>query len=120
MNAVGALDIVGAVLLLLGAALVLLAGIGLLRFPDVLTRASSGSKATGLGLTLVIVGVALVLATPRALVVLGLAALAQLVTAPVAGHVIARAAYRSGAPLWEGTHTDELAAHYATHPDEDA
>lgn len=118
MNPLAVLDVVGSVLLLVGAALILLAGVGLLRLPDVLTRASAGSKATGLGLTLLLVGAAMILATPRAVVVLGLAGLAQLVTAPVSGHVIGRAAYRSGAPLWEGTHTDELRDHYASHPDE--
>jgi multicomponent Na+:H+ antiporter subunit G len=29
-------------------------------------------------------------------------------TAPVGAHVIARAAYAVGVPLWEGTITDEL------------
>jgi len=116
MSAPDVVELLASILILLGAGLMLLAGIGLQRFPDVLTRANAAAKATGLGLAVLLAGAALSLATPRALAVLGLAVLVQLVTSPVAGHVIARAAYRSGAPLWEGTHTDELRDHYASHP----
>lgn len=109
------MTILGHGLLLLGAALVLLAGAGVLRFPDVLTRANAASKATGLGVAALLAGAALAIGTPRALVVLGLAVLVQLATSPVSGHVIGRAAYRSGAPLWSGTRGDELRDHYASH-----
>jgi multicomponent Na+:H+ antiporter subunit G len=34
------------------------------------------------------------------------------VTAPVAAHMIARAAYFSGVPLWEGTLSDDLEGRY--------
>lgn len=117
MSAAELLDLVGSVLVLLGAGLMLLAGIGLQRFPDVLTRANAAAKATGLGLAVLLAGAALALSSPRALVVLGLAVLVQLGTSPVSGHVIARAAYRSGAPLWEGTVADELRDFYASHPE---
>ena len=100
----------------LGSALVLLAAVGVLRFPDVLTRANAASKATGLGLAVLLLGVAVEVGTPRGWTVLGLAVALQLVTTPVAGHVLARAAYRSGAPLWEGTRSDDLRAYYRTHP----
>ena len=100
----------------LGAGLVLLASIGILRFPDVLTRANAASKATGLGLAVLLVGVAVEIGTSRGWTVLGLAVVLQLVTTPVAGHVLARAAYRSGAPLWEGTRSDDLREYYRTHP----
>jgi multicomponent Na+:H+ antiporter subunit G len=100
----------------LGVALILLAGIGVLRFPDVLTRANAATKATGLGLAAVLAGAAIQIGTPRAYLTLGAAVLVQFATAPVSGHVIGRAAYRSGAPLWSGTHTDELRHYYRTHP----
>ena len=105
-------DLLATALIWSGATLILLAGIGVLRFPDVLTRASAATKATGLGLAAIIAGVAMELGTTRTSVVLGLAVVVQLLTSPVSGHVIGRAAYRSGAPLWEGTHTDDLAGHY--------
>lgn len=117
MSVAELLDLVGSVLVLLGAGLMLLAGVGLQRFPDVLTRANAAAKATGLGLAVLLAGAALALSSARALVVLGLAVLVQLGTSPVSGHVIARAAYRSGAPLWEGTVADELRDFYASHPE---
>lgn len=105
-------DIVATGLIWAGAALILLAGIGVIRFPDVLTRASAATKATGLGLAAILAGVALEIGTTRTALVLGLAVVLQLLTSPVSGHVIGRAAYRSGAPLWEGTHTDDLGEYY--------
>lgn len=100
----------------LGAALILLASVGVLRFPDVLTRTNAAAKATGLGLAVLLLGVAVEVGTARGWTVLGLAILLQLVTTPVSGHVLARAAYRSGAPLWEGTRSDDLRAYYRSHP----
>lgn len=108
-------SVVAHALIWLGTALILLAGVGVVRLPDVLTRASAATKATGLGLAVILAGVALEVRSTRAAIVLGLAVLFQLVTSPVSGHVMGRAAYRSGAPLWEGTHTDDLAAHYRQH-----
>jgi multicomponent Na+:H+ antiporter subunit G len=103
---------VGYTLAFLGVAFVLLAAVGILRFPDVLTRTSASTKAAGLGVALVLAGAAFLFGTTEAAVKLTLAVALQFVTAPVSGHVIGRAAYRSGAPLWEGTHTDELRAYY--------
>jgi multicomponent Na+:H+ antiporter subunit G len=100
------------VLLAIGSALILLAGIGVLRFPGVLTRANAATKATGLGLAVVLAGAAIEIGTTRAYVTLGAAILVQFLTAPVSGHIIGRAAYRSGTQLWVGTHVDELADYY--------
>jgi len=108
--------LVGDALLVLGVALILLAGVGVLRLPDVLTRANAATKATGLGLAAVLLGAAVRFDDPRAWVVLGAAVLVQFATSPVSGHVIGRAAYRSGAPLWEGTTSDDLRGWYAAHP----
>lgn len=93
---------------LAGAALMLLAAIGVVRLPDVFGRLQAGTKAASLGVALVFAGTALVtdgVVTDAKLV---LAIVFQFATAPVAAHVIGRAAYRSGAPMWEGTVVDEL------------
>jgi multicomponent Na+:H+ antiporter subunit G len=110
--------VVGHTLSFLGVAFVLLAAVGILRFPDVLTRASASTKAAGLGVALVLAGVAFLFGTTEAAVKLSLAVILQFATAPVSGHVIGRAAYRAGAPLWEGTHTDELRPYYAARESE--
>jgi multicomponent Na+:H+ antiporter subunit G len=111
------MTIAGAALIGLGVMLILLAGIGIVRFPDVLIRANAATKAAGLGVALVLGGVAFVIGTPEAAVKLGAAVVLQFLTAPVAGHVMGRGAYRSGAPLWEGTEVDDLRGYYERHPD---
>lgn len=105
----------GGVLVGIGVLLTLLAAVGILRFPDVLTRASASTKAAGLGVACVLAGAALLFATPEAGIKLSIAVLVQFATAPVGGHVIARAAYRSGTPLWERTGVDQLAETSAKH-----
>ncbi len=90
------LDVVSGVLLLTGTFLALLAGIGLVRFPDVLTRMHAATKPQTLGLLLVLAGLALRVRDPGALTIIALVALFQLLTAPVAAHMVARAAFRTG------------------------
>ncbi|GGI05244.1 monovalent cation/H(+) antiporter subunit G [Egicoccus halophilus] len=102
------LDLIGAVLIGLGIFLVLLAGIGLLRFPDVFIRSSATTKAAGLGIALVLAGTACAIGTGEAAVKMGIAIVLQFIGAPVSGHVIARAAYRAGTPLWDRTTVDDL------------
>ena len=92
----------------IGAVLMLLAGLGVLRLPDVFSRMHAGTKAASLGLACILVGVALEADAPTAAKLVA-AILFQFSTAPVAAHVIGRAAYRAGIPLWEGTLLDELA-----------
>jgi multicomponent Na+:H+ antiporter subunit G len=101
-------NLVGGGLIGVGTLLVLLAGVGILRFPDTLMRVNVATKAAGLGVAAILAGVAFVFATPEAGIKLTIAVVLQFATAPVAGHVIGRAAYRSGVPLWEGTYVDDL------------
>ncbi|GAA0195891.1 MULTISPECIES: monovalent cation/H(+) antiporter subunit G [unclassified Aeromicrobium] len=89
-------DIVSGALLLVGSALALIAAIGLVRFPDVLTRMHAATKPQTLGLLLVLAGLALRIRDPGALAIIGLVALFQLLTAPVSAHMVARAAFRTG------------------------
>ncbi|CAI9404185.1 MULTISPECIES: monovalent cation/H(+) antiporter subunit G [Aestuariimicrobium] len=91
----GVLDVTGAVLILLGALLCLVAAIGLVRLPDVLNRMHAASKPQTLGLVLLCIGLALILRTTQASLMLTLAGMLQLVTAPVATQVMGRSAYRT-------------------------
>jgi multicomponent Na+:H+ antiporter subunit G len=91
----GVLDVLSAVCLLLGAALSFAAGIGVLRFPDVLSRMHAASKPQVLGLLLVLIGVGLRLRTGFDITTLVLVAVFQLTTAPVAAHRVGRSAYRT-------------------------
>lgn len=92
----------------LGIALMVVAGIGLLRMPDLLTRMHASSKAGTLGAAMVLVAVAVHFGNAAITVRVVLVCLFLLLTAPVASHVIARAAYRIGVPLAPETVIDEL------------
>ncbi len=96
------------ILVVVGSALMLLAAVGVVRLPDVFARMHAGTKAASLGLACVLAGTAMFLPVPGASVKLVVAMVFQFVTAPVAVHVIGRAAYRAGVSLWEGTLYDEL------------
>jgi len=106
-----------AALLLLGAAFSLLAAIGVVRMPDLFTRMQTTTKAASLGAGFILVAVAVhfanVAVTTRAVAAVAFV----LLTAPVAAHMIGRAAYVVGVPLWEGSVADQLRGHYdpATH-----
>ena len=83
-------------LLVVGAFLSLTAAIGLLRFPDVLSRLHAGTKPQVLGVILVVTGVGLRVGVNLDLGLLLLAALFQMLTIPVSAHMIGRAVYRTG------------------------
>jgi multicomponent Na+:H+ antiporter subunit G len=96
MSSALVVDVVSGALLLLGTALALVAAVGLVRFPDVLTRMHAATKPQTLGLLLVLAGLALRVRDPGALTIIALVALFQLLTAPVSAHMVARAAFRTG------------------------
>lgn len=87
-------DAVAVVLVLAGAFLCLTAGLGLVRFPDVLTRMHAGTKPQVLGILLIMIGGAIRLEGWSATWMLLLVAAFQLLTAPVSAHMVSRVAYR--------------------------
>ena len=95
-----------------GSSLMFLAGVGLLRMPDVYLRMSAATKATTLGAGFLLLASALFFedlgTSSRAIATIFFLFL----TGPVAAHRIARAAYFNGDPLWEGTLRDEIQGHY--------
>ena len=101
------MTVVVLVLAALGTLLMLIAGLGLVRMPDLPTRMHASSKAGTLGAALVMVAVALHFGGGVAVRAL-LVSLFLFLTAPVASHLLARAAYRAGVPLSEETVVDEL------------
>src|SRR3954452_14888132 len=89
-------DVASAICLLGGAFLAFAAGVGVLRFPDLLARMHAGTKPQVLGLVLVLIGLALRLRSGGAVWALVLVAVFQMLTAPVAAHMVGRAGYRTG------------------------
>jgi multicomponent Na+:H+ antiporter subunit G len=106
------IDLVVSVFLLSGAAFMLLAGLGILRLPDLPTRMHSSTKAGALGAMLimggVVIGFAEWLAFARGVAIV----LFIMLTTPIAAHAIGRAGYMVGVPLWDGTIKDELRDNY--------
>jgi len=97
----------GAIALVLGAAFSLVATIGVLRLPDLLTRMHAASKAGAVGGGLILLAVALVSfdAGVATRAILGVAFL--LLTTPVAAHLLARASHRAGGRLLTDSQADE-------------
>lgn len=106
------LEIVGCACILIGTLFVLAAALGMVRFPDPLMRLHASTKAGTLGVAFSATGMmcyypSLSIVARGAVLVLFL-----LLTAPVAAHMIGRAAYyREDAldvQLWEGTVIDQM------------
>ncbi len=101
-------EVLVAVLLLIGSLLMLLAGVGILRMPDLYMRLGTSTKASTLGLACILTAVAVHFAQMG----VGTRAIAAVVfiflTAPIAAHMIGRAAYVVGVSMWDRTVLDEL------------
>ncbi|MFT4234654.1 MAG: monovalent cation/H(+) antiporter subunit G [Microbacterium sp.] len=93
------IDTVALVLVLLGAILCVLAGIGLLRLRDVPSRLHAATKPQVLGLLLILAACALSLRSWSALALLAAVAILQFATAPLSAHMVGRQAYRNGGAL---------------------
>lgn len=103
------MDILGWLLIVAGSLLALLAAVGLQRFDDVFARMHSATKPATLGLILILGGAGLVVPRPGVLAKLFLVILLQFVTAPVAAHLVGRAAYRTSSELSHDTAVAEEA-----------
>lgn len=78
------------------------AALGLVRMPDIYTRMSISGKAATLCCGLLLAAVAIQLQDARVTARVVAAILFLLLTVPVGAHMIARAAYRTGSPMWNG------------------
>ncbi len=107
------LEWIAMLFLLAGALLTFIAGIGMVRFPDLLSRMHAASKPQVLGLIFVLIGFGLKLLSVETHVFsvgsLILVALFQIVTIPVAGHIAARVGYRTDLIRRDLLSVDELA-----------
>lgn len=92
-------DIVSGGLAVTGAVLMLLAGIGVLRFPDLYSRMHAATKATVVGVVLISIAGAVAIEGAGAQILLAAAFL--LLTAPTAAHFIARAVHRDEGDVLE-------------------
>ena len=88
------MNVVAQVFILSGSALVVLAGIGLLRFATPYARFHAAGKASPVAFLLVAIGAGLSL-DPASAALLGVAAFALILTLPVGVHLLFRAVHRT-------------------------
>lgn len=105
-------EILVSLLLCVGALFVLLSAVGVVRLPDVFTRMQATTKATTLGTACLMLALAIRIGTLGAWFRAAVIICFIYLTAPVAAHTIARAAYFVGCRLWPGTVVDELKDRY--------
>nr|WP_197969819.1 monovalent cation/H(+) antiporter subunit G [Mesobacillus harenae] len=110
MNVNAIADLFIAFFIIIGAFLSLVTAFGVIRLPDVYTRNHAASKSATLGVMSILIGTFLyfylIEGHFNSRIILGIAFI--LVTSPVAGHLISRAAYNSGVELWEKSVQDDL------------
>jgi multicomponent Na+:H+ antiporter subunit G len=115
----GIAEIITAFFILVGTTISLLAAIGLVRLPDVYTRSHAASKSSTLGVLCVLIGTLLYFLISEGYfsirLILGI--FFVFLTAPVAAHVICRAAYRNQAPVADTMVEDELKEYYELNPE---
>ncbi|MGI8393591.1 monovalent cation/H(+) antiporter subunit G [Leucobacter sp. Z1108] len=102
------MDVLALVCVIAATAFSVAAGIGLLRFPDALSRLHAATKPQVFGLLLIIAAIALDQRSWVTLLSLIPVFVFQSLTAPVAAHMVGRAAYRTGQYDTETLVVDEL------------
>ncbi len=103
-------DVLAAVLMIAGSALALIAAIGMFRMPDAYSRIHVATKPATLAVVFTIGAAVLQVPGASTTTKLVLAVILQFWTAPVASHMLGRAAHGAGLRPDEPWAIDELAA----------
>ncbi|MGC0141730.1 MULTISPECIES: monovalent cation/H(+) antiporter subunit G [unclassified Pseudactinotalea] len=101
-------EIVASAFFITGSALVMVAAIGMVRFPDLLSRLHAATKPQVLGIILMMNGLALTLGSWQVGWKVLPVIIFQLVTAPIAAHMVGRAGYRTDKVRSDLLGVDEL------------
>lgn len=106
------IELLIAIMSTIGATAILVAAIGINRMPDFFLRLSVTVKAATLGAGLLLFSAAIyfpqVSVTTKAFAIM----LFLILTAPVSAHMIGRAAYFIGTPMWDKSVRDDLKGKY--------
>lgn len=94
--------------LIAGSFFIMLAALGILKFPDLYTRMHAASKAVSFGSGLMLLATVLYFKSGFVALEAILIILFIFLTTPVASHMISRVAYLLKIPLWEKSTIDEL------------
>ena len=97
-------------LILFGSIISVISALGMIRLPDVYTRSHAATKSATLSVLCCLLGAFIYFWFHDGFIsvrlILGI--IFVFITAPVAGHLVCRAAYRSRVPLAEGSGDDAL------------
>jgi multicomponent Na+:H+ antiporter subunit G len=94
--------------LLTGAFFMLVAALGVVRFPDLYIRMHAASKSISLGIGCMLIGAMFYFGSFFVVLKSIAVVLFIFLTMPVAAHMISRVAYRRQVYIWDKTHTDEM------------
>jgi multicomponent Na+:H+ antiporter subunit G len=100
------IEIIGAVITLIGTVFLFLGSLGLLRMPDFYNRIQAGTKASTLGTMLSLLGIGLIHFDWIGKIIVLI--IFVLITNPVSSHVLGRAAHKIKLPLTKSTVSDKL------------
>ncbi|KOY83816.1 Na+/H+ antiporter subunit G [Lysinibacillus macroides] len=110
MNVNQMIEWAAVILILIGSIVSVISAFGMIRLPDVYTRSHAATKSSTLSVLTCLLGAFIYFWVHDGYVsvrlILGI--LFVFATAPVAGHLVCRAAYRSRVPLAKGSGEDEL------------
>ena len=101
-----------AILLVSGSLFMFVAALGVIRFPDLFTRMHAATKAASFGVGLMLIAVAIYFSETWVFIQVVLVIGFIFLTAPVASHMIGRAACFLQVPLWHGTIVNDLDGQY--------
>jgi multicomponent Na+:H+ antiporter subunit G len=99
---------IAAILLMAGSLFMLIAAIGVVRLSDVYMRMHAITKAASLGAILMLGAVSVIYVEWIVWIEALMVVLFIIFTAPIATHMIAKAAYKTGAPKGPGYVVDEM------------
>ncbi|MEE9236450.1 MAG: monovalent cation/H(+) antiporter subunit G [Thermoplasmata archaeon] len=103
----GLREIIATAFLIVGVFFYFSGALGLLRFPDVYNRIHAATKTSTIGVVAILLSGVVALGIQPVSVKAMVIVLFLLLTYPVAGHLLARAAYRTGVVLTDRTLHDE-------------
>lgn len=94
--------------LIIGSLVILLSALGVVKMPDIYLRMSATAKAATLGISIILITTGFYFGTTEIMSRTILIVIFLMITAPVASHLLGRAAYKNKLPLWN-TKRDDLA-----------
>ena len=105
---VNIIELLAGISILFGSAFILISAIGLIKMPDIFLRMSATTKAVTFGVSFVLIGAAIFFGDIGTITRSFVIILFLFLTAPVAAHMIGRAAYFDGVYIWDKTIVNEM------------